>query len=129
MADRGQQRSAEGQAARGKRKTAEDQAARCGSPAGREGLHSLLKLRQLLHCPEQVARLRQNRVLKNRLISDESVRSGYALHRSIEVMKELIGDSRCDLRAVSPAERVFVSDQRAIGLLHRSCNRVPVKRI
>src|ERR1700689_1236136 len=62
-----------------------------------------LKLRQLLHCPEQVARLRQNRILENRLISDERVSRCHALHRSIEMMKELVGDSRGDLRAVSPA--------------------------
>jgi hypothetical protein len=64
---------------------------------------STLELRQLLHRPEQVIRLGQYCILKNRLIGDESIRSGDALHRCIKMMEQLVGDSGSNLRTVSPA--------------------------
>ncbi len=60
-------------------------------------------LRQFLHHPEQVGDLGQDGILQNWLIGNEGVQGGYAPHGRIQVLEQLIGDARRDLRAVAPA--------------------------
>src|ERR1700689_4154153 len=91
----------------------------CKSPAGAEALcwnhnsvrfelypekRAALILRKLRHCPVQILRLWQNLVLQDRLIGDEGVLRGYALHRSIQLVEQLVGDARRDLGPIAPAQ-------------------------
>src|SRR5580698_5380605 len=75
-------------------------------PANQEKVENpnlFLELCQFFHRPKQIARLRQNGVLQNRLIGDEGVSRGNSLYRRIQMMEQLVGNAGCDFGAVSPA--------------------------
>ena len=42
------------------------------------------------------------------------------------MIEELVGNTRRNLRAVTPAQHVLMCNQYAAGLGYRSCNRFPV---
>src|SRR5713226_1221531 len=86
------------------------------------------ELRQFLHRPEQIANLGQDGVFENWLVGYKRVSGGNALHWRIQMMEELVSDARRNLGAVSPAEGIFIGNQRTIGFLHRRGDCVPVKR-
>ena len=52
---------------------------------------------------------------KHRLVRHEGIRRGHAANRRVEIFEELIGDTRGDLRAIAPAQHVFVSHDHAVG--------------
>ncbi len=67
---------------------------------------------------QNVLRLRQNRVFQLRLVGDKGVHRADAPHRRVKIVEQLIGDARGNLRAVAPAQHVFVRHDHAIGLAH-----------
>ena len=73
-------------------------------------------LPQLNDRPVQILRLGQDRIFQDRLIGNKGVHRRDPLHRGIEVVEELIGDARGDLRAVAPAQHIFMSDDDPAGL-------------
>ncbi len=77
----------------------------------------MLEFREFLHGAEQVARCGRMAFSRMRLIADERIGGGDSLHRGIEMMEELVGDAGGNFGAVSPAQRVFVGNQRAVGFL------------
>ncbi len=71
----------------------------------------------------------KDRVFQDGLVGNEDVFRSYAADRGIEFVEEFVGDAGSDLRAVAPAQRVFVSDQSSVRFGNRFGNRVPVERI
>src|SRR5229473_6625459 len=71
---------------------------------------------QLLHGRRDVAGLWQDHVLELRLICAESIHRGNAPDRGVQILKKFIGNARRDFRAISPAQRVFVSHDNPVGL-------------
>src|SRR6185437_13694455 len=76
-----------------------------------------LVLRQILHCAVKILGLGQNRVFEHRLIRAEGVHGSDPPHRRIEPVEKLLADARRDLRAVTPAERIFIVNNYFAGFL------------
>ena len=74
---------------------------------------------ELLNGGEDVVGLGQNYVFQQRLVGDEGIFGGEALHRRIEFVEEFAADAGRDFSAISPAQHVFVNDQHAAGLADR----------
>ena len=62
------------------------------------------ELREFLHRPKQIADLGQDGVFKNWLVGHKRVGGSDALNGCIQMMEELVGDTRGNLCAVSPTE-------------------------
>src|SRR5260370_306353 len=72
--------------------------------------------------------LRQDFVFELGLVGAERVHGSDAAHRSVKIAEQLVGDSRGDLRAITPRKSVLVSDEDTAGLAHRARNSRPVIR-
>src|SRR5215510_14341409 len=65
---------------------------------------------------EHVVGLRQDGVLDVWRVGHEAIERGHSSDGRVELVKELVGDTRGDLRAVTPRDAIFVNDERAVGL-------------
>src|SRR5207302_1456493 len=74
---------------------------------------------QLQHRAIQIFWLRQDDVLQHRLIRHEYVFRSDAAHRRIQIIEQFAGNARGNLRAVAPAEHVFVHHNHTVSLAHR----------
>src|SRR5712692_7918698 len=59
---------------------------------------------------QHIRRLRQDHVFELRRIGNEGIEGGDAADGSVEVCEQLIRNTRGDLCAITPRERVFVSN-------------------
>src|ERR1700683_3224089 len=57
--------------------------------------------RQIANRTDDIRRLRQDGVLKRRVIGAEGVRRRHASHRSVEIAKQFVGDARRDFSAIT----------------------------
>src|SRR5438874_6114676 len=83
---------------------------------------------QLRNRRQYIRHLRQNRVFQLRRVGDEGVERGDAADGSVEVFEEFAGDARGDFGAVTPRQRVFVSNDHPRSFLHRRGDCVPIVR-
>ncbi len=60
------------------------------------------------------------------MVGNERVLRCHAFDWRIQMLEEFSSDSGSDLRAVAPAQRIFVGDDHAIGPPNRGGNRFPV---
>ena len=81
---------------------------------------------QLHNRLEDRLRLRQDRILQNRLIRHKRVHRANPPHRRVERIEQLLANPRGDLRAVAPTEHIFVRYDHAARLPHRLGNCLPV---
>src|SRR5712691_7664150 len=72
--------------------------------------------------------LRQDFVFELGLVGAERVHGSDAAHGSVEIAEQLVGDSRGNLRAVTPGKSVLLSPYDAAGLALRGRNSRPVIR-
>ena len=80
------------------------------------------------YCFCNVSRLRKYCVFELRRVRHEGVERADAFHRRIEILEQLSGNARGDLRAVTKRKRIFVSDDHAVRSFHGFNDRVPVVR-
>ncbi len=81
--------------------------------------------REIANCPDNIRRLRQDRVLERRVIRAERVRRGHAPHRSVQLAEKFVRNARCDFRAVAPRAHILVRDDHAVRLASRSPQSLP----
>src|SRR6266700_240825 len=85
-----------------------------------------LERMQQAHRLSEIFYLRQDEILEIGGVAHERVGRRHALHGGVEPGKALVGDSRGDLRAVAPRERVLVRHQHLAGLTDGRGDRFPV---
>ena len=75
-----------------------------------------------------VFNLRQNLILKLRMVPNPGIKRGNTSHRSIQRSKQFVRNTCRDFRAVAELQQVFVNEHHAIGLLNRTAYRLPIVR-
>src|ERR1700680_4984815 len=89
---------------------------------------SRLESCQFSNGPDNIPTLGQYFFFKLWLVSAEGVQSGHAPHRSVQVVKQFIGDARSNLRSVAPGTHIFVSNDDPVCLRHGADYGFPIVR-
>src|SRR5882762_4728104 len=85
-------------------------------------------LQKLLHGRCNVARLGKDHILELRLVRAEGIHCRNAPDRGVQLLEEFVRNTRRDLRAVPPAQHVFVSHKDSVRLSNGGRNGLPVIR-
>src|ERR1700676_5536136 len=83
---------------------------------------------QFSNGPDNIPTLGQYFFFKLWLVSAEGVHGGHPPHRSVQVVKQFIGDARSNLRSVAPGTHILISHDDAISLCHGADNGFPIVR-
>jgi len=81
---------------------------------------------QVGHGAVEVLGLWEDGVLELRLVGDKGIHGGDAANRGVEIVEELIADTRGDLGSIAPGEHVLVRDDDARGLADALGDGLPV---
>src|SRR5581483_6978138 len=93
-------------------------AAAPATSARREVRNTWLILRGVANGLQDVRRLRQNRFLEVGAIRDRRVERADAGDRRVEVLEQLAGGARGDLRAEAAHQLILVRDDETVGAPH-----------
>src|SRR5712691_12830159 len=77
---------------------------------------------------QNVGRLREDGLFEVGVVRDRTVQRSHALHGGVEVLEQLAGDPRGELRAKTAHHLILVGDDDAIGARDVSGDRLPVIR-
>src|SRR5258708_23417 len=83
-------------------------------------------LQKLLDRCRNVARLGKDYVFKLRLIRAKSIHGRHTPHRGVKLLEEFVPNARRDLRAIAPAQHVFISHDDPVRLPNSRRNGLPV---
>src|ERR1700686_2665439 len=83
-------------------------------------------LQKLLHGRRNVARLGKDHILQLGLVRAERIHGRDAPDRGIQLLEKFVRNARRDLRAIAPAQHVFVSHDDPVRLSNGRRNGLPV---
>src|SRR5260370_14841592 len=81
---------------------------------------------KLLHGRRNVTRLRQDHILKLGLVSAEGIHGRNATDRSVQLLEKSVRNARRNFRPITPAQRVFISHNNAVGLANGPRDSLPI---